>query len=449
MPALPVLALGAYRETFQNNPGIFKDSGIVLGAVLQLPIRFKRHMLCRETIKIMTNLSSSPSTPAAEHDPILIKGSWESLLAEAQEMAGTQNDEAIPRFEKIVQRLSKMPKAQRMASCERLQQVLIAGAISFQAYLTLRSRYTEALDVLHTLAAVGSAEDQAYAQFQTGLVLFIADRDDEAFALLHQQATAPTADISDWGHLVINYLRRERIAEAKQAVKTAIEWIDSRYANGMIDEDELEQLRGYIASLRAEVAIKKGAWANATAHYDAAMAVDPLYQENVHIFYTSLMQAGQPALALPYIKLDVAHPIRSNFWQGVAHYRLQEPEKANKCWEQVLAVDLEQTEETSFSEYVLTHYYLGDEERIGLGNVLRVLQENQRHEWQVLFLAALGWAIQGKHDNAEADLQFAINQRKTSAAGLKLPYQVWTYLRDLLDEAAQTRFLKYFDMRWP
>lgn len=397
----------------------------------------------------MTNLSTGPSTPAAEHDPILIKGSWESLLAEAQEMASTQNDEAIPRFEKIVQRLSKMSKAQRMASGERLQQLLIAGAISFQAYLTLRSRYDEALDVLHTLAAVGSAEDQAYAQFQTGLVLFIAERDEDAFTLLHQQANAPDADISDWGHLVINYLRRERIAEAKQAVKTAIAWIDSRYANGIINDEEMPQLRGYIASLRAEISVKKGDWTTATAHYDAAIEADPLYKENVHIFYTSLMLAGQPAVALPYIKRDQHHPIRSNFWQGVAHFRLQEQEKAAAFWEQVLAVDLEQSAEESFSEYVLTHYYLGDEERIGLGNVLRVLQENRRHEWQVLFLAALGWAIQGKLDNAEADLQFAVNQRKTSAAGLKLPYQVWTYLRDLLDETAQSRFIKYFDMRWP
>lgn len=397
----------------------------------------------------MTNISTGPSTAAAEPEPIYIKGSWEALLADAQELASTQNDEAIPIFQKIVGRLSKLPQAQRQASGERLQKILMMGGISFQAYLTLRSRYEEALEILALLATVGSAEDLLYAQFQRSLVLFIAERDDEAFALLHQQVRAPDADISDWGHIVINYLRRDRLEEAKQAIEAAIVWVDSRYAHGMVTQEELPQWRGYIDSLRADVAIKAGNWTSATIYYEQAMAADDLYKENVHLFYTSLMQAGQPLLALPYMKRDQRHPIRSGFWQGVAHHRLGDREQALNDWDKVLAADLEKSEEESFSEYVLTHYYLGDEERIGLGNVLRVLQENRRHEWQVLFLAALGWAIQGKLENAEADLQFAVNQRKLTAAGAKLPYQVWTYLRDLVDEETQERFSKYFDMRWP
>lgn len=397
----------------------------------------------------MTNISTNPRNPAAEPEAIYIKGSWEAILADAQELASTQNDEAIPLFQKIVGRLSKLPQAQRQASGERLQKILIMGGISFQAYLTLRSRYDEALEILALLATVGNAEDSLYAQFQRGLVLFIAERDEEAFALLRQQVAAPTADIADWGHIVINYLRRNRIAEARQAIDEAIAWVDSRYAHGMVTAEELPQWRGYIASLRADVAIKEGNWTSATIHYEQAMAADDLYKENVHLFYTSLMQAGQPLLALPYMKRDQRHPIRSGFWQGVAHHRLGDREQALGDWEKVLTVDLEKSEEESFSEYVLTHYYLGDEERIGLGNVLRVLQENRRHEWQVFLLAALGWMIQGKWENAEADLQFAINQRKLTAAGVKLPFQVWTYLRDLVDEAAQARFNKYFDMRWP
>jgi tetratricopeptide (TPR) repeat protein len=216
----------------------------------------------------------------------------------------------------------------------------------------------------------------------------------------------------------------------------------------LLDETELGEWQGYLATLKADVAMRQGNWDAAMQHFAAALTADPMYGNNLHLFYTALMQAGQPERALTFIERDNDHPIRSNFWRGVAQLRLGQPAAANTAWQRVLEVDLEKSEEPSFSEYVLTHYYLGDKERIGLGNILRVLREDKRYEWQTLFLAGLGWAIQGNLESAKTNLQFAVNQRRAAAQSKQLPYQTWTYLQDLLDDAAQADLRKYFETEW-
>ena len=59
-------------------------------------------------------------------EPILIKGSWEAILQEAQQLASRQDDEAIPLFDKLVRRIGKMSVAQRVANDERLRAVIAA-----------------------------------------------------------------------------------------------------------------------------------------------------------------------------------------------------------------------------------------------------------------------------------------------------------------------------------
>jgi len=383
-----------------------------------------------------------------EPEPILIKGSWEAILNEAQQLASKQDDKAIPLFEKLVQRIGKMSVTQRIANSERLQKIFTVAAINAQSYLTLRERYDEALVTLQTLHEVGDTHDRAFADFQRILVLFMADRTDDAFRELEERVHNEEADISDWGQLVMSNLRHRHIDEAAQVVEEATAWTVEQGELGLIGQEELREWNGYLATLRADVAMRRGSWDEAMNHFDEALAADPMYGQNLHLFYTTLMQAGQPERALTYIKQDGAYPIRSHFWHGVALQRMGDGEGAVAEWEQVLEVDLQKSEEPSFSEYVLTHFYMGDKERIGLGNILRILQEDKRYEWQTLFLAGLGWAIQGHMENAKTNLQFAINQRRTAAQGKLLPYQTWTYLCDLLDEDTQQTLRKYFETDW-
>ncbi len=383
-----------------------------------------------------------------EPEPILIKGSWEAILQEAQQLASQQNDEAIPLFAKIVQRIGKMAVTQRIANGERLQKIFTVAAINAQSYLTLREHFDEALATLEKLREIGDAHDRAFADFQRILILFMAGRSDQAFAELKAHVNADEADIADWGQLVMSYLRYDRVDEAEQALEDAQRWTDEQARLELIDSEELRKWRGYLATLRADVAMRREDWDQVMQHFAAALAADPMYGKNFHLFYTALMQGGQTERALTYIDRDDAHPIRANFWRGVAMQRLGNTDAAEAAWQRVLEVDLQKSEEPSFSEYVLTHYYLGDEERIGLGNVLRVLQEDRRYEWQTLFLAGLGWAIQGRMDNAKTNLQFAVNQRRAAAQDKVLPYQTWTYVRDLLPAHGQDALRQYFDTEW-
>lgn len=393
----------------------------------------------------MTTDFAATEQDAPEKEQIIIKGSWEDLLQQAQQLAGNQNDDAIPLYQKIVTRLGKLPTAQRMANNERLQQIFLHAALQLQSYLTLRERYDEALAVLDEAHAVADEEGQDAIAYQKVLVLLMAERTEEALAELRAAATAVTADIADWGALVLQYLRRQRLTEATSALEEAAAWAEAQISGGEVDDETVHEYRGYIADLRADLAIEQGNWEEAEAYYKAAIEVDPLYKQNLHLFYMRLIQHGQAERALPYLQRDQQHPIRAGFWHGVAYYRLGQQEEAERHWQKVLKIDPKQSQEPSFSELILTHYYLGDQERIGLGNVLRVIQESRRYDWQTLFLAGLGWAIQERLDNAEANFQIAVNQRRMAGQGKLLPKQVWDYVVDLLDATAQATVVKYFD----
>ena len=393
----------------------------------------------------MTTDIATQDQAAPEKEPIIIKGSWEDLLQQAQQLAGNQNDDAIPLYQKIVTRLSKLPIAQRLANNERLQQIFLHAALQLQSYLTLRERYDEALAVLDEAHTAADEEGQDAIAYQKVLVLLMAERLEEAFAHLRTAATALTADISDWGALTLQYLRHNRLAEAASTLEEATAWAEAQISGGEVDDETAGEYRGYIADLRADLSIQQGNWDEAAAYYTVALEQDPLYKQNSHLFYMRLLQHGQPERALPYIQRDQQHPIRAGFWHGVAYHRLGQPEEAEEQWLKVLKIDPKQSQEPSFSELILTHYYLGDKERIGLSNVLRVIQESRRYDWQTLFLAGLGWAIQGRLDNAEANFQIAVNQRRMAGQGKLLPKQVWDYCVDLLDAEVQASVTKYFD----
>lgn len=391
-----------------------------------------------------TDIASSAPTPP-EKEPIVIKGSWEDLLQQAQQLVGNQNDDAIPLYEKIVQRLSKLSEAQRMANNERLQQIFLQAAFQLQAYLTMRERYAEALAVLDQTKALANEEAQGPIAYQQTLILFMAERVDEAFAHLRAAAMAPDADIADWGSLVMQYLRRNRVEEAAHAIEEAAAWVAVQMQEAALDDESVKEYHGYIADLRADLAVKQQAWDEAETQYAKAIEENALYKQNIHLFYMRLLQAGQAERALPYVQRDQTHPIRAGFWHGIALYRLGQSEEAQQQWQKVLKIDVAKSKEPSFSEMMLTHYYLGDKERIGLGAVLRIIQESHRYDWQTLFLAGLGWAIQDRFDNAEANFQVAVNQRRMSGQGKLLPKQVWDYCVDLLKEEGQARVAKYFD----
>jgi len=393
----------------------------------------------------MTTDFDTPDAPAPDKEPIIIKGSWEDLLQQAQQLVTQQNDEAIPLFEKIVQRLRKLPAAQRMANNERLQNILLQATFQLQAYLTMRERYDEALAILtdaESLVEEAAVNALRYQQIQ---ILLMAERTEEAVSRLRAIATAADADISDWGALATQYIRLQRLDEAERTIAEATVWVETQETSDELDDESREEYHSYLADLRSDLAMAQGKWEEAEAFYVQALVQNPLYKQNLHLHYMRLLQYGQPERALPYLQRDQQHPIRAGFWQGVALYRLGRTAEAEQQWQKVIKIDVRNNQEQSFSEMVLTHYYLGDKERIGLSVVLQMLQESRQYNWQALFLAGIGWAIQGRLDNAEANFQVAVNQRRMAAQGKLLPRMVWGYCLDLLDVEQQGHLAKYFD----
>ncbi|MCE7987646.1 MAG: hypothetical protein DYG89_41305 [Caldilinea sp. CFX5] len=393
----------------------------------------------------MTTDFDSTEAPAPDREPIIIKGSWEDLLQQAQQLVAQQNDEAIPLFEKIVQRLRKLPEAQRQANNERLQNILFQAIYQLQAYLTMRERYDEALAILSDFESLVEESSVSAVRYQQIQVLSMAERVEEAVSCLRAIAAAPDADISDWGALLTQYLRIDKLAEAAQTIEEATAWVNAQEQSDALDEEERPEYHSYLANMRSDLAMAQGQWAEAEAFFEQAMAQNPLYKQNLHLYYTRLLRYDQPERALPYLQRDQQHPIRAGFWQGVALHRLGRREEAERQWQKITKIDLQNNSEQSFSELVLTHYYLGDKERIGLSGVLQMLQESRRYDWQLLFLVGLGWAIRDRADNAEANFQVAINQRRMAAQGKLLPRLAWSHCVDLLDAEMQERFAKYFE----
>ena len=83
----------------------------------------------------------------------IIKGSWEDLLLQAQQLAARQDDGAIDIYRKSIDRLSRLPANQRQAAEGRLQNVMRQAAVDLQYYLSYRDRYEEALAVNEKIRA--------------------------------------------------------------------------------------------------------------------------------------------------------------------------------------------------------------------------------------------------------------------------------------------------------
>ena len=73
--------------------------------------------------------------------PRPIKGSWEDLFSQAQQLASNYNDEAIAIYQRVFNGLMALPAAAREAGERRLFNLMMATGVELQGYLNLRDRY--------------------------------------------------------------------------------------------------------------------------------------------------------------------------------------------------------------------------------------------------------------------------------------------------------------------
>jgi tetratricopeptide (TPR) repeat protein len=380
-----------------------------------------------------------PARPA----PQPVKGSWEDLLLQAQQLARSYNDQAIPLYRKIVDGLLALPPAQREAGKRRLHNVLMAAGLDLQGYLNVRDRLDEALAVVDQVRAVADAEDAENLATLRIEILLQSGHADEAFAELRAAAEAPDATLGDWGALVMAHIRAGRAQDAlpvlDQMEQTAIA------AAGEGAQEPSRSDAAYIAGLRGITALEAGDIDAGIAHFERVMQLGGAYAQNLHLLYGRLIHAGRYDEALRFVDQDQARPVRAAFWRGVALQHKGESALARRKWESIVNTDLVKSDQNSIMEYVLAHYYLGDPQGKGLEIVLQAMRDQRSVPWVMLFLAGLGWAVRGDLRSARSNLQLAVTQRKSLAEGSRLPKHYWFFTQDVVKPEIAAQLAEFFE----
>ena len=372
----------------------------------------------------------------------IIKGSWEDLLLQAQQLAARQDDAAVDIYRKLTDRLSRLPANQRQAADGRLQQVMRQAAVDLQYYLSYRDRYDEALAVNEKIRILLDAQDhKTFVRHAAAIRLQAGDVDQ---SLADLRAIAATSDELDpWGDALFAALDKRRYADAEEAVQSAEAWVN-RHHRDALNTEEAKRDQAFVAYLKARqhATLKQGA--EALAWYQFAAAQDPFYRENPQYLYTHLVDVGAHTEAQTLIRTDKQGPIRANFWQGLIYQRQGRPDDAQHAWEKAVKAELPDDGGVDYLELVLSHYYLGDHDGIGLASVLRAINENPGF-WGLFYLAGLGWAMRNDMVTARSDMELALIRRKSLAEGRLLAHNWWQFCADLLDDSKQTQLAEFFE----
>ena len=374
-----------------------------------------------------------------------LKGSWEELFERAQRMAGNRNDEAIPLYEKLVTRLSKMPDDQLELNDERLLKLLMRATAGAQSYLNLRERYDEALQIMDMARPhVDDEEELESYDIHRADILIMAGHLEKAVALLREMPQDDDGLIEHLGYIFRRYLQNKQWDQAA----SVLDELEQQAAIEIAAEEdaiEVARTRGYVDSCHSLLALEKGEWDQAITWYEKMAGNGSDFGQNYQFLYIPLVHGGQDETALTFIQRDKAHKIRSGFWEGLAQYHLGHQNAAEKIWKRVTTTPLTEEEARFLFEFALAHFYLGDNEREGLELVLRVIREVESPNWSLFVLAGLGWAARGSMSNAHTNFSIAVDQRRSLAQSRLLPNEMLTFVRDLVDESDQAELAKYFE----
>jgi tetratricopeptide (TPR) repeat protein len=383
-----------------------------------------------------TNRSSQPN--------LVIKGSWQDLLARAHRAAANQNEEAIQHYLKVRDGLRRLPAEQLAAQNGRLQKLLETAAVNLHIFLTERQRYDDALDALTQVLEFVPAEDVSGWQLRRAMVLQQAERNDEAVQVLRGLITSDEVKPTDWGNLVMHHTRRKEFDQAAAVLAEMEAWYQQHPPSGD-DQPQREEVAAYVTNLRSIMSLAAGEYEAAVTWFERTIELDQDFLNHLDMLYARLLFYKQPELALPWIQRDRKRPMRAGFYHGLALRQMGKAEEAVRRWEQVVKSINEKTNNQEFFEIILTYFYLGDPEGTGLGAVLRVLQSDEKKSWIILTLAALGWMLRGNVQSARTDLAQALIRRRAAAEGALLSPELWQFFEDLLSPEAQQQVIEYFN----
>lgn len=415
----------------------------------------------------------------------VLKGSWESLHAEALALSRQGNDEAIVKLGFLIERLAGLPEARRMAQDARLQTILEQSVLGLQSHFARRNRLDEMAaasgeiyEILSDDARSLWRENQARAHWWQGrhesaAEILWTEVDSLPFEVelrwLLFSVLLDAGDVDEADRVKISLLdklaglfREKGLAELDLADESTQISIKEQLAGGESD-DQVSLQFGLFHFLNASVEMENGRWQEALDAFGSAAKLSEAYSERWHLIYRPLVVNGQARLAQRALNREKS-PASQGFWRGLSGYYAGDRQGAAAEWRRVSQIPLDEVTVPSVGDWILAHYYLdapqlsdqvaaesvgsqdedssdeGDDQgaltetgRKGLQVALNLLgQRDTRRDPLVLGLAALGWGMAGNREHLHRNLRHSIELLRGSLQDNKLAVFNWYFFRDLL-----------------
>jgi hypothetical protein len=370
---------------------------------------------------------------------VQVKGSWEERIARVARLLSNDDPTALAQSQALIDRLSRIPAAQRAAANQRLDRALLVALQNQARHQAATEQYLAAAATL--FAGVQSFADELAFDLQIAACRYQLLEPTQRTAALDALAAAGD-DIEAWNELVAASLRVGAYAHAQRGLTEAEHWINLTY-QANLDTPDARRDQAILAHLKARYAVRQADFAAAVAWYEFASAMDAFWLENPQFLYRDLLTHGAFAEAESLIRRD-SNEIRANFWRGLLEYRRGRFEQASRFWLEVTQGEFPNEDSGLLLEVVLSHYYLGDEAGAGLAIVLETLNI-ARTNWGPFFLAGLGWAMRGEIASARQDISVAVRLYRADGIGARLPWESWLVCCDLLSEESCAQVKEFFD----
>jgi len=377
--------------------------------------------------------------------PRPIKGSWEDLHNQAQQLARNSNDDAIPIYQRIFNGLAALPPAARAAGDNRLYNLMMTVGVEMQGYLNLRERYEESLAITDKLLTLAAEVDRPQLVELKSDVLLQAGHGEEAVALLHELVESADADTGDWGRIVAAHIRNKEPEKIFAETDAMASWIEQKAEVGALEGEELAEARYYQERLRGAALLELGRFDEVVEIFDHLYPLGGSDAFSPHLLYTRLVGAGLYDQALEYISRDQARPARAAFWRGLVYRYMGDQANATKTWQAAMKDEVLRGDQESIVEHLLTRFYLGDPQGEGLEMMLRAQREQTRISWMIFLLTGLGWIVRGDDNAAHSNFRLAVAQVKSMGEGKVMPRQYWRFVQDLTPADRLAQFAQYFD----
>ena len=383
----------------------------------------------------MNSDKSQPQLPLAQ-----VKGSWEDRIAHVARLLSKDDPTALAQSQALIDRLGRIPAAQRAAADHRLDRALIAALQNQARHLAAEEQYEGAASTLWDGARLFAGETAREMELAALTYLICSGATTAPLGALEILAAA--GDIDEWAELVTAATQSGEYAVARRGLEQAERWVNQTH-QAALDTPAAKRDQALLASMKARYAVAQDNFAEAVAWYEHAMALDDFFSKNPSYLYRSLVNKGAFTEAEVLLKAE-DDPVLANFWRGLSEYRKGRFEPASKYWLKVTQGERPVNDARGTLESVLSHYYLGDESGKGLARVLELL--NLTHDsWGAFYLAGLGWAMRDDIVTAKQDLRLAVKIYRADGGGRLLPNDAWLYCRDLLDDEKCELLKEFFD----